>query len=490
MLWSLPNIKEKPSTNKIIMKKLPLFLSFLLASVFGYAQITFERHYGGAANDGGSSVIQTDDGGYLIAAQTFSFGIGTSDIYIIKTNATGDEIWSKVYGGNGWDAPFQIKKTLDNKYIIAGTTSSYGAGSSDAFLLKIDNNGDSLWFKTYGGIEDDGANSIEICADSGFIICGSTCSYSNVFSAVYLIKTNSNGNTIWTRTYEEKDYNNAACIITTHDGGFLLAGITEMGGPTGADGLVIRTNSNGDTLWMKIYGGLSYDIFSSVCEDNNGNFLLCGTTYNLTSGSYDAYILKINSSGQEVWNKIYGGVSVDNASSIKYTNDHAFIIAGSTESYGVGGKDVLLLKIDQNGDTLWSKTFGGISDDVAGCVQQTNDNGFIMAGYTKSFGNNSDVYIIKTDANGHVAGIDDYSSSMNNIINAYPNPTNGQVNIKIPQQFGQTKTLEVFDCVGQKQFEKTNNFTDIDISSLTSGLYFIVLTNTDNERQIIKIIKE
>lgn len=463
--------------------KILILVFFLLATEVAKAQIMFERTYGGSADDGGSSVLQTDDGGYIVAAQTFSFGTGTSDIYIIKTDAYGNELWTKTYGGNAWDAPNDIKKTHDNCYVIVGKTSSYGAGASDAFLMKIDSNGDSLWFKTYGGIEDDGANSIDICADSGFIICGSTCSYSNVFSAVYLIKTNSNGDTLWTSTYEEKDYNNASSIITTHDGGFLLAGIAETGGAPGADGLVIRTNSNGDTLWMKIYGGLSYDIFTSVCEDNNGNFLLCGTTYNLASGSYDAYILKINSNGQELWSKTYGGFDVDNAGSIKYTNDNAFIIAGSTESYGVGGKDVLFLKIDQNGDTLWSKTFGGTSDDVAGCVRQTNDNGFIVSGYTKSCSANSDVYLIKTDASGF-SGFEKVIS-VKETLNVFPNPSNGMFNVNIPENLKSNPQIEVYNMQGQRVFENqyygiSSEIIEVDIRNYPKGTYVMCIKNKFN----------
>jgi hypothetical protein len=468
--------------NQFMNTKNFLLIATLLLSQIADAQTMFQKHYGGQYDDGGGSVLQTDDGGYIVAAQTFSFGTGTSDIYIIKTDAFGNEIWSKVYGGNGWDAPFGIIPANNTGYIIVAQTSSFGAGASDAFLMKISLNGDSVWFKTYGGIKDDGANSIDICTDSGFIICGTTCSYSNVFSAAYLIKTNSNGDTIWTRTYEEKDYNNASSIITTHDGGFLLAGIAETGGALGADGLVIRTNSNGDTLWMKIYGGLSYDNFSSVCEDNNGNFLLCGTTYNLVSGSYDAYILKINSNGQELWSKTYGGFDVDNAGSIKHTNDNAFIIAGSTESYGVGGKDVLLLKIDQNGDTLWSKTFGGTSDDVAGSVRQTNDNGFIITGYTKSFSANSDVYLIKTDANGY-SGFEKIIN-INKTLAVFPNPSNGLFYIKIPESPISNPIVEVYNIQGQRIFENQffgiiSDKIEINIRNNSKGIYIICIKNNN-----------
>jgi len=470
------------------MKKLLLFLSFLLASVFGYAQITFERHYGGVADDAGNSVLQTDDGGYIVAGRTMSYGNGSNDIYVLKTDANGNELWTKTYGGNGWDAPLDMKKTLDNCYVITGGTSSFGAGASDAFMIKIDNNGDSLWLKTYGGSIDDAAYEVDICEDSGYIMSGSTCSFADGFAAAYLIRTNNNGDTLWTKTYEKKDFNGANCMIKTNIDGFILVGVTEIDPPS-ADGLVIKTNSIGDTLWLNTYGGASYDELYSICEDNNGNYLICGTTYNLVNGSYDIYVIKITVNGELIWDRSFGGTGPDNSYSIIQTNDNNYVIVGSTESFGAEGIDVYLIKINSDGDTIWTRTFGGASDDWASSIQETVDGGYIILGYTHSFGGNKDVYLIKTDENGQVLGMDDCLSPINNRISVFPNPTNGQTNIHISKQFGQTKTLEIFDIIGQLKLTKTDSFSDIDISSLTSGLYFIVLTNTDNERQTMKIIK-
>ncbi len=472
------------------MKKLLLSLSFLLASVFVYSQITFERHYGGAADDGGSSVLQTDDGGYIITAQTFSFGLGTSDIYIIKTDAYGNEIWSKVYGGDGWDAPFQIKKTIDNNYIIVGQTSSFGAGSSDAFLLKIDNNGDSLWFKTYGGTDEDGAYGVDICNDNGFIITGYTYSFAIGYqAAAYLIRTDPIGNELWSKTYYKKTFNQIFDVLKTNDNNFLLAGITETT-PADAEGYLIKTNNNGDTLWMKTFGGNSYDSFSSICQDNNGNFILCGTTYSFGAGDYDMYLIKIDSNGQEIWSKTFGGINSDNASSVIYNNnENTFMIVGSTQSYGYGGKDVFLVKVNQYGDTLWTKTYGGTADDVGGDLYKTNDNGIIMTGYTKSFGNISDVYLIKTDANGQVAGIDDYPS-MNNGITVYPNPFSTTTQITLSQTY-HTISLSVYDMQGKLVAQ--NQYTDCDKiqlnrNTLTNGMYFLKLILDDKEITTGKIV--
>ncbi|MCK9612915.1 MAG: T9SS type A sorting domain-containing protein [Bacteroidales bacterium] len=454
--------------------KIILLTILLLVTQAADAQIMFQRHYGGQYDDGGSSVLQTDDGGYIIAGRTMSYGNGSNDIYILKTDANGNELWTKTYGGNGWDFPTDIKKTLDNCYIIVGGTSSFGAGASDAFMMKIDNNGDSLWFKTYGGSLDDKAFEVEICEDSGYIISGATSSFAVGFAAAYLIRTNYLGDTLWTKTYEKKDFNVANSIIKTNIDSFILVGVAEIGGTPGADGLVIKTNSIGDTLWMNTYGGASYDEFYSICEDNDGNYLLCGTTYNLTAGSYDVYLVKITNSGGLIWEKSIGGINADNAYSIIKTSDNNFLVVGSTESYGSGGKDVYLIKFNSNGDTLWTRTFGSSGDDMAGSIRETNDGGYIISGITNSFGNNYDIYLIKTDGSG-ISGINNNDIENGEFI-IYPNPSSGTVYLEIPKTIDETVNCEIYSLQGELvQSEKIETNT-IKIDLPESGIYFITVT--------------
>jgi len=470
--------------------KIFLLVLFLLTTQVVDAQIMFQKHYGGNADDGGSSVLQTDDGGYIIAGRTMSYGNGSNDIYILKTDANGNELWTKTYGGNGWDFPIDMKKTLDNCYVIVGGTSSFGVGASDAFMIKIDNNGDSLWFKTYGGSLDDEAFEVAICEDSGYIISGATCSFADGFAAAYLIRTNYLGDTLWTRTYEKKDFNGANSIINTNNDSFLLVGVTETGGAPGADGIAIKTNSIGDTLWMNTYGGASYDELYSICEDNNGNYLLCGTTYNLTAGSYDVYLVKITTNGGLIWEKSIGGVNADNAYSIIKTSDNNFFVVGSTESYGSGGKDVYLIKFNSDGDTIWTKTFGGAGDDWASSIKETADGGLVISGCTNSYGNNYDIYLIKTDANGY--------SSFETIIpitgrlGIYPNPSNGLFVIEIPEAIKNVGVVEIYNIQGKRIYEKllADNSTDkieIDIRNNPRGIYIICIKGK-NYYQSSKII--
>lgn len=470
--------------------KILMLIVFLLAIRTTDAQIMFQRHYGGNADDAGNSVLQAVDGGYIVAGRTMSYGNGSNDIYVLKTDALGNESWSKTYGGIGWDAPLGVKKTYDNCYVIVGGTSSFGAGGSDAFLMKIDNDGDSLWFRTYGGSADDEGFGVDICEDSGYIISGATCSFADAFAAAYLIRTNYHGDTLWTRIYEKKDFNGANSVIKTNEDGFLLVGVAETGGAPGADGLTIKTNSVGDSMWMKTFGGSSYDEFYSICEDNNGNYLMCGTTYNLVNGSYDIYVTKITVNGEMIWSRSFGGAGSDNSYSMIQTSDNNYVIAGSTESFGAGGKDVYLIKINSDGDTIWTRTFGGASDDWAKSIQETVDGGYIISGYTHSFGGNYDVYLIKTDANGF-SGFEKIIS-LRETLKVFPNPSNGLFRIQFQDIYNKNAEIEIYNLFGQIVYKKylpnqTIDYYEVDIRNNPKGVYILSFKNR-NSFKTCKII--
>ena len=464
------------------MKKLLLFLTCLLTSVFVYSQITFERHYGGPSYDGGISVLQTNDGGYIIAGQTSN---SAGSAYIIRTNGIGDTLWTKVYGGNLSQVFYKIRNTNDGGYILCGVTHGLGYYGYNYLMLKINSSGVTLWQKGYGGYGDENANDVIQTSDGGFALVGASTSFGD---AIYFVKTNNQGDTLWTKLYSKSYTSFANSLIQLADNGYIIVGETGIGS-VNRNLLVIRTNLNGDTIWMKTFGGYNNEVGYSVKETDDGGFIISGATKSFGAGGYDVYLIKIYSNGLIQWTKTIGGINDDSGGECILTSDGGYAVAGSTKSFGSGNYDAYLLKFNSIGDTLWTKTFGGLGIDASGSIKETTDGGFIIAGRTESYGGNSDVYLIKTDANGHVAGIGDYPST-NNRISVYPNPTTGQVNIQISKQFGQIKTLEIFDCIGQSQLVKTDNFSDIDISFLTSGLYFVVLTNLDNERQTMKIIKE
>ena len=368
------------------------------------------RTYGGSSGDEGNSVAQTSDGGYIVAGTTESFGAGSGDVYLVKTAGLGDTIWTRTYGGSGYDKGWSVAQTSDGGYIVAGETHSFGAGYSDVYLVKTDAVGDTIWTRTYGGSDDDFGFSVAQTSDGGYIVAGTYAYGWEAGTAdVYLVKTDAVGDTIWTRTYGGSDDDYGYSVAKTSDGGYIVAGIYD------------------------------YDWETETC---------------------DVYLVKTDSVGDTIWTRTYGGSDYDEGFSVAQTSDGGYIVAGKTRSFGAGSGDVYLVKTDAVGDTIWTRTYGGSDDEWGKSVAQTSDGGYIVAGYTGSFGaGHYDVYLVKTDSLGYTA-IEEKPSAKPEAftITAHPNPFNSAVTINVnfsPCQGGDVRrtegvNIEIFDLNGRR----------------------------------------
>jgi uncharacterized delta-60 repeat protein len=365
--------------------------------------VSFAKTYGGTDFDYAYSVQQTSDGGYIVAGYTWSFGAGYDDIFLIKTDANGNIQWAKTYGGTDWDRASSVQQTSDGGYIVAGITWSFGAGSSDIFLIKTDANGNVQWAKTYGGTYWDEAYSVQQTSDGGYIVAGRTWSFGAGGLDIFLIKTDANGNVIWAKTYGGTDDDYAFSVQQTSDGGYIVAGTTWSFGAGRYDIFLIKTDASGNIQWAKTYGGTDWDWSYSVQQTSDGGYIVAGYTKSFGAGSDDIFLIKTDANGNIIWAKTYGGTDFDYAYSVQQTSDGGYIVAGTTWSFGAGIYDIFLIKTDANGNIIWAKTYGGTGYDEAYSVQQTSDGGYIVAGYTKSFGAGwGDFFLIKTDANGNI----------------------------------------------------------------------------------------
>jgi len=359
----------------------------------------WSKTFGGTEIDSSSSVQQTSDGGYILAGETSSFGAGKADIYLIKTDNDGDEVWSKTFGGTESDRAYSVQQTSDGGYIVAGLTESFGAGGADVYLIKTDSAGSKVWSKTFGGAGADSANSVHQTTDGGYIIAGYSTSFgSEQWGDVYLIKTDDAGSEVWSKTFGGEFEDMATSIQQTSDGGYIITGYTYPLGTEDMDVYLIKTDSNGSEVWSKRFGDTERDRADSVQQTADGGYIIAGSTQAYrVQVIYDVYLIKTDSEGSEVWSKTFGEWEGDSAKSVQQTADGGYIIAGDTISFETG-MDVYLIKTDSSGNLSWSKTFGGANHDSAISIQQTADGGYIMAGYTKSFGaGNWDVFLIKTD---------------------------------------------------------------------------------------------
>jgi hypothetical protein len=370
------------------------------------AQITFQRTYGGTDREYGFSVTQTADGGYVIAGWTESFGAGGGDGWLIKTDASGDTIWTQIYGGTRYDAGKSVAQTTDGGYVIAGWTESFGAGARDLWLIKTDAAGDTVWTRTYGGTNEDYGYSVAQTTDGGYIITGYTESFGAGRADVWLIKTDASGDTVWTHTYGGTDTDRGESVQQTADGGYIIAGHTWSFGAGSYDFYLVRTNTLGDTVWTRTFGDTAADWGKSVVQTADSGYVIIGWTRSFGAGECDVYLVKTNTNGDTMWTRTFGGPDLDCGYSVLQSADGGYVIAGGTRSFGAGGGDVYLVKTNANGDIIWNRTYGGTNFDDGLSVAHTADGGYAIAGYTESFGaGEEDIWLIKTDSAGNATAI-------------------------------------------------------------------------------------
>jgi hypothetical protein len=457
-------------------------LFVLLALAFAgpaFSQQTWWRTYGGTVGDWGESVQQTTDGGYIVAGVTTSFGAGSFDVYLIKTNAQGDTLWTRTFGGEGGDGGSSVQQTSDGGYIIAGRTFSFGAGSYDVYLIKTNAFGDTLWTRTYGGRGVDYGTSVQQTSDGGYIVAGYTYSLSTRKDFVYLIKIDSSGDTLWTKTYGDTNYYYGQDVQQTSDSGYIIVGYT-YSSVTEEDIYLIKTNASGDTLWTKTYGGTGRDFGRSVRQTSDGGYIIAGSTRPL-GDSGQVYLIKTDASGDTLWSRTYGGVLQDGGWSVRQSSDSSYIIAGSTRSFGNSGQ-VYLIKTNITGDTLWTKTYGGSNIDYGYCVQQTTDGGYIIAGETYSFGMGfDDVYLIKTDGNGNV-GVEVSPNRESRVASygIFPNPFSSVA--AVPGH--SSESFALYDISGRKVGTYKGDRIG---AGLSAGVYFLKPEARDSK--LLRVVK-
>ncbi|MDD5528782.1 MAG: T9SS type A sorting domain-containing protein [bacterium] len=468
------------------------------------AQSTWTKTFGGTGYDEGNSVRQTSDSGFIIAGNTNSFGTGQRDIYLIKTNSTGDTLWTNFFHAAVAAISNSIQQTQDGGYIIAGTNYSPST-QENACFIKTDSAGDTLWTRTFGGPRLDWGISAQQTKDGGYIFLEET--YTDTAIWFYLIKTDPSGDAIDTLLNECRK--EAYSVQQTQDSGYIITGCLRY-----FQMYLIKTTSSGNILWTKTFGGdSSYSYLgNSVQQTEDGGFIIAGIKQ--SSENYcDGYLLKTNPTGDSLWTKIFDRDTSDHINSVRQTKDGGYIISGYTASPGIGNYDVYLIKTNSNGDTVWTKTFGGPADDKSYSVELTNDSGFIVVGYTKSFGaGGTDVYLIKTNGNGDVA-IEEPSSNWSEATSCLggPNLTVSQnpfskstvISYSLPANVGSVSggfSLAIYNIAGKlvKSFPITQlpnsqmttvawDGTDNNANNLKTGIYFVRLV-TGNFKETKKLI--
>ena len=408
----------------------------------------WNKTFGGADVDYARAVQQTTDGGYILAGSTELGGATYPvDFLLVKTDSNGSKEWDKTFGGYGSDLADSVQQTTDGGFILAGYTTSYGAGFLDAWLVKTDANGSKEWDKIFGDTHNDWVWSVQQTVDGGFILAGYTTleKGTSLDDDFWLVKTDANGNREWEKTFGGTESSYARAVQQTADGGYILAGVTHSYGAGSGDVWLVKTDSNGIKEWDKTFGGTNYDDAWAIQQTAGGGFILAGHTDSYGAGFLDAWLVKTDSNGTEQWNKTFGGWLRDSAYSVQQTSDGSYILAGETESYGAGSFDAWLLKTDSNGTEQWGKTFGGTGFDRARAVQQTTDGGYILAGWTWSFGaGDSDFWLIKVKGEEPTISIFDTEPSEN----PYPSIMGAHEGTITPNKTIVVHKMYTYPCAG------------------------------------------
>ena len=362
----------------------------------------WSRTIGGTGLDEASAMRITPDGGFILAGRTASMGAGANDVLLIKTDANGNEEWSRAFGGTGFDEAYGIDVTSDGGYIIAGMSNSF-APMADLWLIRTDADGNELWSHTYGGANIDQGRSVRQTADGGFIAAGFTASFGagGGYNA-WLVKTDPDGNEEWTRTVGYADVDEyAQCVQQTSDGGYVLTGWSYLGG---IDVFLVKTDGFGNILWQKFFGGTEPDMATSVVQTPDGGYLVGGTT--ASYGFYDMWAIKTDAHGNKEWDRVMGitsWLSLEWANDVALTRDGGYVLAGMGGLYGQTGPTAWVVKLTPNTFSVdWSGIYGWKnSEDLGHAVARTADGGFILAGRSESGGDVNGL-LVRTDAQGRM----------------------------------------------------------------------------------------
>jgi hypothetical protein len=423
-----------------------LFVGFVSGETICPPQIRWQRAFGSGGSDVGQRILQTDDGGYVIGGWSSDFSGGAfagADFYLLRLDWEGQKVWDRSYGGNYSDQLYSLEQTADNGFILAGTSyssasgdkTSPGYGYSDFWIVRTDASGNKLWEKSFGGTVGDNLVAGKVISDGGFILGGYSQSppsgnkSATNFGAddFWVLRLDAEGNKIWERSFGGSASDYLLAVQQTADGGFLLGGSSssEPGGNKTApahgqyDFWLVRLDALGNKLWDRSYGGDSFDEMRGLLIAPNGDILLAGSSFSDVSGnrtapgfgSGDFWVLRVDPDGNILWQAAYGGTSYEQLFNAAPAPGETFLLCGasysgpggSKTSRAFSGDDYWVVKIDANGNQIWDASFGGMRSDRAWDTIRTADGGYIVVGESDFVGGNktaphfgnSDIWVIK-----------------------------------------------------------------------------------------------
>lgn len=456
--------------------KLYYFFIYLILSVnLGYSQATFKRSYGTPNNDFSSSVKQTDDGGYVLFGHTENNGNGR-DFYLIRTDSYGNELWEKMYGGPSFDVGFEIEILSDGNFILCGKCQGI---TDSTLLIKIDEYGSKIWEKKFAS---SGASAVEQLPDNNLAVIGYAPGIDS--GRMLLMKVDLTGELLWSKTYSigwGRD------IKVVNDGLILLGGTIDST-DDGKDLILVKTNFDGEEIWSKTYNTSSNAVWESIDATNEEGFILAGSD-NFPAPAGSALVMKTDGEGNELWLKSFGGIAADKAFSIQTTFDGKYVFTGDQGYYPDSAYGLLVCKLDADGNVEWNNLFSECYYGRA--IEETNDHGYAILGQGGTAGG-ADISLIKTDEDGFVSVPAVHLSPK--LIQLSPNPVRDFAVLRIMKQQFFPFSLEIKTPLGQVVYHEDAIFTSdfqLSFSEMQSGIYFLYVKNQKSStEEVIKIVRQ
>ncbi|MDD3875344.1 MAG: T9SS type A sorting domain-containing protein [Bacteroidales bacterium] len=427
-------------------------------------------------------IKQTTDTGYIILANVSGFS-GNTNVYLFKIDKYGAFMWDKIYADTAVFWAEKMEVTSDKGFIITGYTNKEAAMGYNIFLIKTDSLGNKEWKKYYGGPDWDFGTDVTIDSSGNYYVTGNTYSYGSGEKDVYLLKMNSSGDTLWTKTFGGLNEEAGNSLVVCQNNDIVITGYTNSFGAGNYDYLLLRYDSSGQLLWNRTFGGLEDDKALAVKEiPYDNHFIIGGYSNSYGNGYYYFYFIKASPDGLLNWHEISGwsggDYGDDKIFSLDLTYDSGFVFIG-TSTWNIY-QDLFLLKTHENGQWHFSTSHGGLGTDDANYIIQTFDSCFIIVGTSEWFGPNlKDIYVIKTGLDGTTTpynNIEDILTEENTPVKIYPNPFNETAKIEVPFNHTEPLLFIIYDVLGIKVKEEiiTNN-SFLNRRDFKAGIYYYQL---------------
>jgi hypothetical protein len=362
------------------------------------------RTFGDTGEDKAAAVLQAPGGGYVVAGWT-AFRVLGVDAWMLGLDSSGNVLWARAGGGERDDWALDLVQAADGGFTAAGWTTSSGMGILDTWVLGLDPGGDIQWQKAYGGPGRNAVFSAHRAPDGGIVLGGETQDAEGLVFRPWIMKLHSGGAVAWQGTYGTFDTQSGMDVNRTEDGGTIAARWSHADPVAGVGFILFRLDSDGQLLWSRSYGasGLPTTV-RSVSPAAGGGFAAAGSGgFSLDRGA-DLWVMRLDGDGGILWQKVLGGTEDDSATSIRETPDGGFVVSGLTWSFGAGLSDLWVIRLDGSGNTVWQRSYGGEGEEGDSRIMPAADGGFVVASSTMSFGAGDwDAWVLKLSADGTIS---------------------------------------------------------------------------------------